>query len=260
MLRRSWKPIIGATVLVGTPGYLYYRNVYTKRNLTETFDLPVRVRGPDAKPAIATRTMSLLSKEQVEARLKQHEEAHTALRPGGLLWKYHTSYFAANDPIEDAYASRIVERETSNDSPAGDLLFFSVMDGHGGFATSRLLAKTLLPAVALELSTLGKETNPPAPPLRFLQRIIPWLRPGKTPQINFDADPKYGSLAIQTAFANLDSEIINAPLRILGEALAKQGSDAKNLPDLSQHPMALPSMFPSMSGVRLSPVRPDRGI
>ena len=251
MLRRSWKPIVGATVLVGAPGYLYYRNVYAQHSRTETFDLAVRVRGPDGKPAIASRTMALLSKDQVEARLKEHEQAYTALRPGGILWKYHTSYYAANDPIEDANASRIVEREYANDSSAGDLLFFAVMDGHAGYHTSRLLSKTLLPAVALELSSLGKEPNTSAPQLSFLQRIIPWLRPGVTPPINFDADPKYVSLAIQTAFANLDSEIINAPLRILAEALAKQGQNTKELPDLSQHPMAMAAMYPAMSGARL---------
>jgi hypothetical protein len=41
---------------------------------------------------------------------------------------------AANDPLEDATANQVIRRDEGD----GDLLFFSVMDGHGGFYTSQV--------------------------------------------------------------------------------------------------------------------------
>ena len=76
------------------------------------------------------------------------------------------------------------------------------------------------------------------------RRPISSSSPSK-PLIRYDANPTYVSLAIQTAFANLDSQIINAPLRILAEHLKQ----SKDLPDLTQHPMAVASMLPALSGM-----------
>lgn len=40
----------------------------------------------------------------------------------------------ANDPIEDATANQVIRRDEGD----GDLLFFTVMDGHGGYYTSQV--------------------------------------------------------------------------------------------------------------------------
>ncbi len=81
MLRRAWKPalVISAPAL----GYLYY----TTRD--QTFDLPVRVRGPDGNAEMRTRTLPLLSMPAVDARIREHATANTVSRPG-IVW-HHTT-------------------------------------------------------------------------------------------------------------------------------------------------------------------------
>ncbi|CAL1701307.1 unnamed protein product [Somion occarium] len=248
MLRRVWKPAAGAALLVGAPTYYYYCR-RSKSSTKETFDLSVRVQGPDGKPTREKRVMPLLPKDQIEARLKEHAETVRTQRPGGIIWNQHTAYLAANAPIEDAHASNIVERDLTDPSAPGDLLFYAVMDGHGGFHTSRLLSHILLPAVALGFSTLINEPSSVVPKGSFLQDLISRLRlkPSAAPPTPFDSNPSYVSSAIQTAFQTVDAEIIDAPLRLLAQELSKK-QDSKGLPDLSQHTMALASMLPALSG------------
>jgi pyruvate dehydrogenase phosphatase len=81
MLRRAWKPVL----VVSAPalGYLYY----TSRE--QTFDLPVRVRGPDGKAAMSTRTLPLMSMAAVDARIRENATEHTVTRPG-IVWRHST--------------------------------------------------------------------------------------------------------------------------------------------------------------------------
>ncbi|KAK7676880.1 hypothetical protein QCA50_020136 [Cerrena zonata] len=246
MLRRAWKPVIGATVLVGGPAYIYYR--YSSRSsVRETFDLSVKVQGSDGKYKRETRPMPLLSKEEVEERLHAHKQVIRTPRPGGIIWNQHTAYVASNNPIEDANASNIVQRDPSDPSAPGDLLFYAVMDGHGGFDTSRLLSKILLPAVALEYSSLIHDPKSIAPKPGYLQSLTSIISSTKAVPTHLDSDPDYVSQAIQRAFQNVDNEIIDAPLRLLAEEMSKN-KGREGLPDLSQHPMALASMKPALTG------------
>ena len=127
MLRRAWKPITGTVIGIAAPTSLYY---YYTRVKPTTFDLQVRETGPDGKRFMATRTFEMLSTEQVEKRLKDSALIQSTLRPGGLVWNRATASLASNNPIEDASASAIVERDKTETGPQGDLLFFAVMDGH----------------------------------------------------------------------------------------------------------------------------------
>lgn len=248
MLKRLWKPVVGTAVLVGTPSYFYFKYTAKPKSRRETFDLPVRVKGPDGKASMSTRTIPLLTMDEVNARLSEHAEAASTVRRG-VVWKQATAFLPANDPIEDANASKIIERDPSEISPPGDLMFFTVMDGHGGYQTSRLLSKVLIPAVALELTLLINEPTTAVPKASTLSDLKSILWPTKAaPTIPFDADPRFTSLAIQRAFTNLDSEIVEAPLRILAEEMAKNNVEKQLIPNLSQHPMALATMLPAMSG------------
>lgn len=127
MLRRAWKPIAGTVVGIGAPASLYY---YYSKVKPATFDLQVRETGPDKKRFMTTRTFEMLSTEQVEKRLKDGTIVQSTVRPGGLVWNRATASLASNNPIEDASASVIVERDKTETGPEGDLLFFAVMDGH----------------------------------------------------------------------------------------------------------------------------------
>ncbi|KAG2013314.1 phophatase 2C family protein [Coprinopsis cinerea AmutBmut pab1-1] len=245
-LRGSWKPL-AALVAVGTPGYLYYRY----RVKQESFEIPVRVKGPDGKSEMSTRTFSMLPMKVLEARLNQNASSHVHLRPDGLTWKHTTASLASNDPIEDASANAIVQRDEADPAGPGDFLFFAVMDGHGGFETSQLLSKVIIKAVAAKISALNAEPSG--------QGQSSWwngLRSGllgtapqsASPQTPGDADPQRVSSAIQEAYLELDQELINAPLRILAANLDDEARKKGTIPDLSKHPLALKAMQPAISG------------
>ena len=244
MLRRVWKPIT-ATLVIGGPTYFIYRS-YRE---SQTFSLPIKTRGADGKIEMSTRTLPLLPLKEVEARIQQNAVSDTRTRPNGILWKYTTAFLASNDPIEDANSNQIVERDASDPSAPGDYLFFAVMDGHGGYQTSRLLSRILIKGVALELSALTTESNS-RPQLglsgRFWSLLWPTRPQPSTPPL--DADPRRVSLAIQDAFTKLDTELLETPLRILANSLDEESFKLKKIPDLSKHPLALTSMLPAISG------------
>ncbi|EJD01523.1 protein serine/threonine phosphatase 2C [Fomitiporia mediterranea MF3/22] len=254
MLRRPWRTVIASAAVLGSSYYLYNR---TRRpsSAPETFDVSIRssVAGPDGKRGLTTQTLPLLPMTDVEARIKEYANLRVTPRHSRLIWKHATAQLASNNPIEDAHAEAIVERDQQD----GDYLFFAVMDGHSGPYTSRLLSKTLIPAVALQLRELSES------PSSFDSKAgrtslfdsIRSLFNSSTPKapgahtVPFDADPKFVALAIQTAFAMVDSEIANAPLRLIQQHLKEIGAKPNDpLPDLSQHPMALASMVPALSG------------
>lgn len=242
MLRRVWKPV-AATVVIGTPGYFYY----TKYKQT-TFEFDVKVKGTDGNIQMSTRILPLLSMKALDTRIREHATFQSTLRPSGLIWNHTTATLASNDPIEDANSHQIIQRDDSDPSAPGDILFFTVMDGHGGHHTSQLLSRILINAVALELSSLV--TNPDLASKRNLLRDIKtvlWSPPQAT-QTGLDADPQRVSFAIQTAFTKLDSELVNAPLRVLANSLDEESRKNKVIPDLSQHPLALATMLPAISG------------
>ncbi|KAG9317363.1 phosphatase 2C-like domain-containing protein [Chiua virens] len=222
MLRRLWKPIAATTVVIGTPTYLYYRY-----NNPQTFDLPVKIPGADGTPVMSTKTFPLLSLGAVDERLKANTKSDTVTHLGGVTWKYSTASVAANDPLEDAHAEAIIAREPSDPKGPGDWLFFAVMDGHSGPHTSRLLSNTLINAVVLQLSSLIHGS--------------PKSKPGVQ-------NPESISFAIQNAFTKFDEELINAPLKVLASNMDNESLKKKIIPDLSQHPLALPTMYPAVSG------------
>lgn len=246
MLRRAWKPALGA-LCVGVPAaYLYHRFSTQPK---QTFNWPVRVRAADGKPVMINQRIPLLTSAEAEARLHAHAEAVSTTRQG-VVWKQTTAFLASNDPIEDANASKIIERDPSDVSPPGDFLFFAVMDGHAGPFTSRLLSKTLIPSVAMELAMLIQEPASVIPKGSVLQNLKSLISPTKASPVTapFDANPEYIAQALERAFTRLDSEIVDSPLRLLAEEMSRDGAKEKMIPNLSDHPMARATMLPAMSG------------
>jgi pyruvate dehydrogenase phosphatase len=126
------------------------------------------------------------------------------------------------------------------------------MDGHSGHHTSQLLSRVLINAVALELSTLIQ--NPGAAISRTggsLGRIKSLLSPPSS-SLPIAADPRNIAFAIQNAFTKLDKELLNAPMQILANSLDEAVLKTNAVPDLSQHPMALVTMLPAISGTCLT--------
>lgn len=248
MLRRAWRPVAVSAAAAGAAGYLYQAYTRPARVVQETFDIKVRQAGVDGKREYATKTLPLKSMADIDAMLAKHATETAVARPGGIVWKHATAQLASNDPLEDAHAEAIVERDPQPNTPQGDYLFFAVMDGHAGPYTSRLLSKTLIPAVALQLKELSDEPRVYAPKSTFYDNLKSMVTKSPIQPVPFDADPKYVSLAIQTAFAMLDSEIVNAPLRIIADHLRETKSKQPDVDALRQHPMGLAAMLPALSG------------
>lgn len=248
MLRNVWKPI-AATVAVAGPAYIYYSYRSDKH---QTFNLPVKVKGADGRPEMTTRAFPLLPMEQVEARIREHAIENTYFHPTGPIWKFSTAALSSNDPIEDANAHQVVQRDESDPSAPGDYLFFAVMDGHGGRDTSQLLSHVLIKAVALELSNLVTDLNA-QPSAGIMQRVYSLVGSSPTQKAlaALDPHPLRVSRAIEDAFTKLDTELINAPIQILVNSLDAEARKNKVIPDLSQHSLALTSMLPAISGMLL---------
>lgn len=255
MIRHPWR-ILGASAAVGASAYIYHTASSRPRlPPNETFEFAVRseLAGPNGKRGFTTQTLPVITMADADARIKEHATLRATPRPGGLVWKHATAQLASNSPIEDAHAEAIVERDQQD----GDYLFFAVMDGHSGFQTSRLLSKTLIPAVALQLRELAESPTAyesKAGRTNYLESIRSLISSTPKATTPFDADSKYVALAIQTAFAMVDSEIVNAPLRLIAEHLKQTGGnpDDPSL-DLSKHPMALATMLPALSGAYYAP-------
>lgn len=242
MLRHAWKPI-AASVVVGTPAYLVYR----RYSQVKTFEIPVRVKGSSGKSEMSTKTVTMLPLQELEARINENAVLHTTTRPNGIAWKHTTATLASNNPIEDANAHQLIERDASDPSGPGDYVFFAVMDGHGGFDTSRLLSKTLIKGVALELANLISNSSA-TPPLGLMNRVKSLL--GSYPSLQSSiATPDKVAHAIETAFVNLDKELLQTPLRILANSMDQEAYKTKTIPDLSKHPLALTAMKPAISGI-----------
>ncbi|KAG6903410.1 hypothetical protein C0995_005433 [Termitomyces sp. Mi166 len=245
MFRNAWKPI-AAAVAVGGPAYVYYSSRSVRH---ETFNLPVKVKGADGRPEMTTRAIPLLPMQQLEDRIRENATQNSHSRSGGPIWKFATAALSSNDPIEDANAHQVIQRDESDPSAPGDYLFFAVMDGHGGRDTSQLLSRVLIKAVALELSNLV--TDPKAQPsVGIMQRVYSLMgsSPSQKAQAALDAHPLRVSRAIESAFTKLDTELINAPIQILANNLDAEAWKNKVIPDLSQHPLALTTMLPAISG------------
>jgi pyruvate dehydrogenase phosphatase len=207
------------------------------------------VRGPNGKPEMSTQTAPLLPMSVLESRIREHATINTHSQPGGPIWKHATAALSSNDPIEDAHCSQIIQRDESDPSAPGDYLFFAVMDGHGGRETSQLLSRVLIKGVALELSSLvtNPKTEPESSFVRKLKSSLWSSSFPSTPSASV-SHPERVSRAIQNAFTKLDTELINAPLQILANSLDPESLKNKVIPDLSQHPLALTTMLPAISG------------
>lgn len=127
MLRRAWKPLAGTAALIIPPSYYWYTLKYRQ----EAFELAVRVRQADGKPVMTTRSIPLLPIESIEARIHENATSESIPRPGGIVWRHSTASLAANDPIEDASSNQLVTRDSNDPAAPGDLLFWTIMDGHG---------------------------------------------------------------------------------------------------------------------------------
>jgi pyruvate dehydrogenase phosphatase len=240
MLRHAWKPLAAAAV-AGPPIYWWY---HRSAPAPETFDVAVREMGPDGQSRKIVRTLPLLPKAAVDARIREHATLDTRPLADGRTWRISTAYVASNDPIEDRHAYAVVRKSALLPD---ERLFVAVMDGHSGFHTSQFLSHALIPAVAAELAEAAR----PAKPAQSVAQRVSSLFGSSAVDDSAAAtqlSPVECSRAIQDAFAKLDYEIITAPLKLFAAAVNKSGLQKKVIPDLSENKLAVAALQPATSG------------
>lgn len=243
MLRRAWKPL-AASIVVAAPAYYFY----TSRE--QTFELPVKVKTSDEKRSeIIMKTLPLLSMKTVDERLRQNATSETNPRPYGVTWHHTTSSLASNDPIEDAHSHQIIQ---SNDGTRGDLLFYTVFDGHGGRNTSQLLSRTLINAVALQLSQLAAASDSPSTKA-FTDNLFGLWSKSSAGSGSWDV-PSISS-AMENAFVEFDRVLLDAPVAILKQVVQEGKMSAKGpVPDLSGNASAIQALQAAISGTLSSAI------
>ncbi|TFK55563.1 protein serine/threonine phosphatase 2C [Heliocybe sulcata] len=243
MWRRAWKPVAATTGVIGASTYLWYSTGRPSR--PETVGFRIRVRDSEGKLAYQEMSAPLLAKEEVEKRLKENAVLETVASQDTIQWKRATVSLASNDPIEDANVHGVIPKDLLARGAAGDFLLFAVMDGHAGPYTSRLLTKTLIPAVSLQLSKASMGSNN-----KSASGVMEWVKSffRSSSSSPSDLGPNGTAEALEHAFVSLDSELINAPLRVLAANIDQTAREKKILPDLSQDPMAIATIRPALSG------------
>lgn len=73
----------------------------------------------------STKTLTLLSQAETNARLKENEASFAVSRRNNPLLRYDTNNLASNSPIEDDSCCVILERDSAS-KVKGDLVFFGV--------------------------------------------------------------------------------------------------------------------------------------
>ncbi|CDR36875.1 hypothetical protein NBRC10512_005711 [Rhodotorula toruloides] len=236
-------------------GWMVWRNRTKEEEVVEgdaaSFTIPVLAQ--TGTPG--TKTLTRLTPSETNARLKENEASFAVQRRNNPVIRYDTNNLASNSPIEDDSCCVILERDHSS-KVQGDLIFFGVFDGHGGWQTSRLLSSSLVSYVAKELDLVFRGSD------TYLSLLDPKPTPsgsslwslfgGKSndaPKPQLDVHDPIMQQAIKNAFGKMDQEIVSAPIRLL-EKLQKEGK----LPDMKQGGIgieqseALNTLLPALSG------------
>lgn len=279
----------GAALAIGALGYYQYRrfsssttdaipNLHidkpTGADSKTTFTIPVPGQSSGSgRPA--NRTLEMLSPEQAESRLREHEESYSLNRPNNCVTRFDIATLASNSPIEDDHCTQILARDAKT-GVQGDMLLFGVFDGHaGGFVafhpqvdlelgwhTSRLISEKLVQYVARELNnvfhgteeyqslrlgTMTDQTNmvDESAKLGLFARLLKagGITRDNAGQLKFadlDADPSIVAYAIKKAFTKLDDDICQAPVN---ELVKLKGLQGKPVPEESTA-----KLLPALSG------------
>lgn len=161
-----------------------YENPSAPTSSTDTFNF--KLRGPSG---VQEYSFPRKTEAETEAKLRANETSRTIGRKGNPVVKWDRNWVGSNEPPEDRSAIDIIPRSSKGASDAEgsrDIVMFSVLDGHAGDATSKLLAKALHPTLALALASLQAGHVPSAPGSGFaaLTRYLnplAWIAKAWTP-------------------------------------------------------------------------------
>ena len=136
----------------------------------KTFDFKIRF------PAgVQTYTFPLKSDAEIEAMLHENETSERIRRLGNPVIRWDRNWVGSNEPCEDRSAVDMIPRgpgakhdhrgtgqavASKVEEGSRDIMMFSVLDGHAGDATSKLLASSLHPTIGLALASLQAGHGP----------------------------------------------------------------------------------------------------
>lgn len=83
--------------------------------------------------ATSTKTLSRLTQQETNQRLKEHEASYSVSRKANPVYRYDTAQLASNSPIEDDLCTFILERDSKGAAGGrkGDLVFWGVFGESG---------------------------------------------------------------------------------------------------------------------------------
>lgn len=170
--------LISLGFLLAAGGAYYYETRATAySNYPSTFS--IRIRNKDY-------SYNRKTDAELETILTEHEDGKVIGRPGNPVFRWDRNWVGSNEPCEDRSAVDLIPRSTgvsdkglATERVEGDrdIGLFSIMDGHAGDATSKLLAKVLHPTLTLALAGLQAGTEATGSkwnPLNWFAEVKPW--------------------------------------------------------------------------------------
>ncbi|KAK6904804.1 hypothetical protein I204_08407 [Kwoniella mangroviensis CBS 8886] len=232
------------------------------KSLNEQYGSKFDIRIRTSRNGVQSYEFIRKSEEEVEKILTEHESGNNQVgRKGNPVIRWDTNWVGSNEPCEDRFASNLIPRRYSSNSAfhksstditeaqgegegEKDLMLFSIIDGHAGDATSKLLEKTLHPTLSVALAGLQAGYVPNDPQGKsWYDKLNPisWLYSyTKTGSWN----PENVTRTLQHAYTELDDHICQSPIKLL--QTLKQPSNPSDYPTPRQTLVALAQ--PAASG------------
>nr|XP_019048296.1 hypothetical protein I302_02066 [Kwoniella bestiolae CBS 10118]OCF27226.1 hypothetical protein I302_02066 [Kwoniella bestiolae CBS 10118] len=230
------------------------------KSLNETYGLKFDIRIRTSRNGVQSYEFIRKSEEEVERILTEHESGNSHVgRNGNPVVRWDTNWVGSNEPCEDRFASNLIPRKFGSAQQAkiepsigggpgeegkNDLMLFSIIDGHAGDATSKLLEKTLHPTISVALAGLQAGYVPTDVQSKsWYNKLNPisWLYSyRKTGSWNSGNVIR----TLQHAYTELDDHICQSPIKLL--QTLKQPSNPSDYPTPRQTLVALSQ--PAASG------------
>lgn len=162
-------------ILAAGGAYYYETRATSFSNYPSTFS--IRIRNKDY-------SYNRKTDAELETILTEHEDGKVMGRPGNPVVRWDRNWVGSNEPCEDRSAVDNVPRSRGvNEAVKAhvegdcDIGLFSIMDGHAGDATSKLLAKVLHPTLTLALAGLQARTEATGSkwnPMNWFSEVKAW--------------------------------------------------------------------------------------
>lgn len=166
--------LISVALLIGAAGAYYYESIAPDGS---SADSPDASAGQPFSLRVGGKTQTFVRKSdrETEAMLHTNEDGQMVGRKGNPVIRWDRNWLGSNEPCEDRSAVDILPRKRGvsdqksilqsltggMDAPRPnavegdrDIAMFSIIDGHAGDATSKLLSKALHPTLAISLAGL----------------------------------------------------------------------------------------------------------